>query len=346
MFRLVFAVLTLSAIAIILVVTANPSQTAEARFIRWDCSDWQPYPAVADADNELASSILETLAANRGKTLYCGLDQSDTWTKRQVYDNAHAHNDRDRTQYDGSQGQGRFRGFTAGQEGWLTDGEHGITGVSPERIFEFPQQERGRRRTRTIRFEVGSGPAATNTDNYCFNHHQQTRTGEPTFPNGTLICSDLHGSWTASWIGSFAGLQHASRNLYVGRGQGVNNWRFDWRTRERTHGVTGPAVAGASSLSEDQWIEKAVAAAKAACKAEGGRYVSGSADFGMGHNSEVGAGTNDVEFMGNGHGWFYDYRRHSEVVSGGGANDYQAKARESRTWWGSCTKKVRGSRRR
>ena len=56
------------------------------------------------------------------------------------------HNDRDRTQYDGSQGQGRFRGFTAGQEGWLTDGEHGITGVSPERIFEFPQEEKKRRR--------------------------------------------------------------------------------------------------------------------------------------------------------------------------------------------------------
>ena len=121
--------------------------TAYARFTRWDCSDWQPHPAVADADNELASSILETLAANRGKTLYCALDQSDTWTKRQVYDNAHAHNDRDRTQYDGSQGQGRFRGFTAGQEGWLTDGEHGITGVSPERIFEFPEQKRRRRWT-------------------------------------------------------------------------------------------------------------------------------------------------------------------------------------------------------
>ena len=119
---------------------------AYARFTRWDCSDWSPFPAVAEAEDELASSILETLAANRGKTLYCGVDQSDTWTKRQVYDNAHRHNDRDRTQYDGSQGQGRFRGFTAGQEGWLTDGEHGITGVSPERIFEFPEVERKRRK--------------------------------------------------------------------------------------------------------------------------------------------------------------------------------------------------------
>ena len=124
---------------------------AYARFTRWDCSDWSPFPAVAEAEDELASSILETLAANRGKTLYCGVDQSDTWTKRQVYDNAHRHNDRDRTQYDGSQGQGRFRGFTAGQEGWLTDGEHGITGVSPERIFEFPEVEKKRRRYRTFK---------------------------------------------------------------------------------------------------------------------------------------------------------------------------------------------------
>ena len=91
------------------------------------------------------------MAGNRDKTLYCGVDQSDTWTKRRVYDNAHRHNDRDRTQYDGSQGEGRFRGFTAGQEGWLTDGEHGITGVSPERIFEFPEVEKKRRRYRTFK---------------------------------------------------------------------------------------------------------------------------------------------------------------------------------------------------
>ena len=58
------------------------------------------------------------------------------------------HNDRDRTQYDGSQAQGRFRGFTAGQEGWLTDGEHGITGVSPERIFEFPEVKKKRRKNK------------------------------------------------------------------------------------------------------------------------------------------------------------------------------------------------------
>ena len=345
MFRLICAVCTLSAIAVILVVTANPSQTAEARFIRWDCTDWQPYPAVADAENQLASSILETLAANRGKTLYCGLDQSDTWTKRQVYDNAHRHNDRDRTQYDGSQGQGRFRGFTAGQEGWLTDGEAGITGVSPERIFEFPQQERGRRRTRTIKFDVGSGPAATNTDNYCINHHQQTRSGEAHTPNGTLICTDLHGTWTASWSNSWTFLQRDSRNFYSGRGGGSTSWTWSWRTRARISGspTTTPAVAGASSLSEDQWLEKAADAAKAACRRQGGRLVSGSADFGPGHDDEAGAG---ADGMGPGHGWFYDYRRQLETLGTGSNNNLQARARESRTWSATCTKKVRGSRRR
>ena len=345
MYRLICAVFTLSAIAIILVVTAGPSPTAEARFIRWDCSDWQPHPAVADADNELASSILETLAANRGKTLYCALDQSDTWTKRQVYDHAHRHNDRDRTQYDGSQGQGRFRGFTAGQEGWLTDGEHGITGVSPERIFEFPEQERGRRRTRVIKFDVGSGPAETWDANYCFNHHQQTRSGENPTPNGTLICSDLSPtSWTGSWVGSFTGLQRGARNRYVGRNEAGTGWQFSWRTRARTATTQNPAVAGGGSLSEDEWIEKAAEAARMVCRRQGGRYVSGSADFGEGHSDERGSG---VEDMGSGHGWYYDYRRRSEVPGQPNQpNVYQSQARESRTWWATCAKKVRGSRRR
>ena len=340
MFRLIFSVLTLSAIAIILVVTAGPSQPAEAaRFIRWDCSDWQPRPAVADADNELASSILETLAANRGKTLYCGLDQSDTWTKRQVYDHAHAHNDRDRTQYDGSQGQGRFRGFTAGQEGWLTDGEAGITGVSPERIFEFPEQER-RRRWKTIRVKVSSGPATSGcpdrggyggpgtavTDWHDFN------------PLGRLICTG-YGQRNPSFQGR-TDAQHYSRNRYLQptSSGGSNDWEFDWRTRAKT-GSGGPSVAfvGGNSRSEAQWIAAAETAAIAACRAQGGRYVSGSADFGPGHNENRGTGLDD---KGPNHGWFYAWQR-NETNTG----VWYARARESRTWHGVCTKRVRGSRR-
>ena len=309
MYRLIFAVLTLSAIAIILTLTAGPSQTAEARFIRWDCSDWQPHPAVADADNELASSILETLAENRGKTLYCGLDQSDTWTKRQVYDNAHAHNDRDRTQYDGSQGQGRFRGFTAGQEGWLTDGEHGITGVSPERIFEFPEQKRRRGwKTVTLRKKVASQSADAG---YCPDNGNSGSEGSQAYvedytTRGNLICTN-YGSRIQSYNDTEAAGQHRARNRYVRLtgNDGSNGWGFDWRTRAKT-GTGGPTIGG-RTRSEAQWIAAAEAAAMAECAALGGgyKYKRGSADFGMGHNRDSGVDGDVLFYKGPGHGWFY-----------------------------------------
>ena len=343
MFRLIFSVFTLSAIAIILVLTANPSQTAEARrFIRWDCSDWQPRPAVADADNELASSILETLAENRGKTLYCGLDQSDTWTKRQVYDHAHAHNDRDRTQYDGSQGQGRFRGFTAGQEGWLTDGEHGITGVSPERIFEFPQEERRRRKkTVILRKTVRSQSADAG---YCPDNGNPGSDGQPyvegVTTRGNLLCTN-YGARTSSYLDVDASGQHQARNRYLvptGSG-GSNDWEFDWRTRAKT-GDGGPSVAfvGGSSRSEAQWIAAAETQVIAACEALGGgyKYKRGSADFGMGHNRDRGTLLFD---KGPGHGWFYAKAGHTAQQYRN--SHFYFKARESRTWHGTCTKRVR-----
>ena len=347
MYRLICAVCTLSAIAIILVLTAGPSTTAEARFIRWDCSDWQPYPAVADADNELASSILETLAANRGKTLYCALDQSDTWTKRQVYDNAHRHNDRDRTQYDGSQGQGRFRGFTAGQEGWLTDGEAGITGVSPERIFEFPEQERGRRKTKILRKKVSSEPA--DTGNCPGNGNPGSGFTERVTTRGDLLCTNYGGRGDSSW-GSEDAARNTARNRYVGLGEGAgaNNFEFHWRTRRITGNGwnynTRGNYAGGASRSEDQWIAAAETRVIAACAALGGgyKYVKGSADFGQGHSREPGAGFNNLEDKGDFHGWFFAYQ--TNVV--GGTTYYMGKARESRTWSGVCFKKVRGSRRR
>ena len=135
-------------------------------------------------------------------------------------------------------------------------------------------------------------------------------------------------------------MQHRARNVYVGRGAGDTDYRFDWRTRVRTYGTTPPTVAGGSSLSEAAWLAKAEAAAIPACRARGGKYVAGSADFGPGHNRESGEG-DQVQYMGPNHGWFYDYRRHSETVDGGGAGNYQARARESRTWSGVCTKRVR-----
>ena len=54
--------------------------------------------------------------------------------------------------YDGE--RGRFRGFIAAQEGWLTEGESGITGQSIAVIFEFPKAERRGRRTKVKRYPL------------------------------------------------------------------------------------------------------------------------------------------------------------------------------------------------
>ena len=309
------------------------------RFIRWDCSGWQPRPAVADAENQLASSILETLAENRGKTLYCGLDQSDTWTRRQVHDHAHAHNDRDRTQYDGSQGQGRFRGFTAGQEGWLTDGEHGITGVSPERIFEFPQEERRRRKkTITLRKKVSSEPADTGScpDRGGLSGPTAaiTTMRDINTVGGNLLCTAY--GLTHNSFATDVGARHAARNRYAGSGgnAGSNSWSFHWRTRAKTSTVGPDPIAG-NTRTEAQWLAAAETAVRDACAELGGgyKYQRGSADFGMGHDRERGTGLND---KGPGHGWFYAYQQNTVFSS-----QWKGSARESRAWSGICFKKVR-----
>ena len=118
---------------------------ATPRTIPWDCSDWQAAAAVDDAENARVSSILESLAANRGKTLYCAVDQSDTFTKAETWEAGKDRNERDDTVYQGQ--NGRFRGFLAAQEGYLTDGESGVTGISRDRVFEFPEEpRRGKKR--------------------------------------------------------------------------------------------------------------------------------------------------------------------------------------------------------
>ena len=88
------------------------------------------------------------MAENRGKTLYCGVDQSDTFSKAETWAAGKDRNERDDTIYSGE--RGIFRGFIAAQEGWLTDGESGVTGVSIDRIFEFPREKKKRRRYKTV----------------------------------------------------------------------------------------------------------------------------------------------------------------------------------------------------
>ncbi len=153
-YRFPIAILALSALTLLLFLTANPDPTAQAapRSIPWDCSDWQESPAVADADDARVSMILETLAANRGKSIYCAIDQSDTWTKSETWLAGRDRNERDDTVYFGQ--SGNFRGFLAAQEGYLTDGESGVTGVSRELIFEFPREQRRGWKTVTKRRQV------------------------------------------------------------------------------------------------------------------------------------------------------------------------------------------------
>ena len=137
----------MGAIVLLLLLGAGYGITQAARAIPWDCSDWQAF-----AHDDRTTVILESLAENRGKTLYCGVDQSDTFTKTETWEAGKDRNERDDTIYSGERGQ--FRGFIAAQEGWLTDGESGVTGVSIDRIFEFPREKKKRRRWVTKRRPV------------------------------------------------------------------------------------------------------------------------------------------------------------------------------------------------
>ena len=140
-------------LALIFVIGGGATDTS-ARSTPWDCSDWQAF-----AHSDRTTAILESLAENRGKTLYCGLDQSDTFGKAETWAAGKDRNERDDTVYFGERGQ--FRGFIAAQEGWLTEGESGITGQSIAVIFEFPKEERRGRRIKYKRFAITGGPGVS-----------------------------------------------------------------------------------------------------------------------------------------------------------------------------------------
>ena len=139
--------LLIAGIALFLLLGAGYGLSQATRSIPWDCSDWQAFAHQAFAHEDRTIAILESLAENRGKTLYCGIDQSDTFTKAETWQAGKDRNERDDTVYWGERGS--FRGFIAAQEGWLTEGESGITGQSIATIFEFPKAER--RRTKRVK---------------------------------------------------------------------------------------------------------------------------------------------------------------------------------------------------
>ena len=297
----------ITGVVLFLLLGAGYGITQAARAIPWDCSDWQAF-----AHEDRTTAILESLAENRGKTLYCGVDQSDTFTKAETWAAGKDRNERDDTIYSGE--RGIFRGFIAAQEGWLTEGESGVTGVSIDRIFEFPREKR-RRVTRTKRIRVGSGPAATDA---CPDPDSR-EDGSP--QPGNLICSGwgtgsgLHGQPPS------VPRQVAERNWANGQDSGSrphsNTWTLNWQTF--------PNAA--------YWQTRAETAAASACQARNAKYVDGSAAFGPGDDDFSGSTFN----RGAGLGWFY---RDIE-----GTVNYNYEARQSRTWSGVCTKKVRRTRR-
>ena len=308
--------LLIAGIALFLLLGAGYGLSQAARSIPWDCSDWQAF-----AHDDRTTAILESLAENRGKTLYCGIDQSDTFAKAETWAAGKDRNERDDTVYWGESGS--FRGFIAAQEGWLTEGESGITGQSIATIFEFPKEER-RRVKRTKRFTVGSGDIDTDT---CMTDLQEGR--QP----GALICSDW-GAADVGW-GDNINAQVAARFRAVGRSnpQSVNGWTLNRETNtvtrsgESSHQAT-PSLA--------RWQELLAAVdPSSACQARGGKYVAGSAVIGPGHSRDAGDGPNN---HGDELGWFYWDTDNRDAL-------YNYRARQSRTWTATCKKTVRRTRR-
>ena len=147
-----FPQIFITGVLLFLLMGAGYGITQAARAIPWDCADWQAF-----AHDDRTTAILESLAENRGKTLYCGVDQSDTFTKAETWEAGRDRNERDDTVYFGERGS--FRGFIAAQEGWLTEGESGITGISIDRIFEFPREKKKRRKKKDPYLDLVYGQA-------------------------------------------------------------------------------------------------------------------------------------------------------------------------------------------
>ena len=287
-----------------------------ARAIPWDCSDWQAF-----AHDDRTTAILESLAENRGKTLYCGVDQSDTFTKAETWEAGKDRNERDDTVYFGE--RGIFRGFIAAQEGYLTDGESGVTGVSIDRIFEFPREER-RRTKRVKRMDIANDAAQwpINAWNSC----EQV---------GGLICGDPGRDSNVHSTANPAIVQ-ARRRLVGGSAREI-----DWDTQEIFTYLLGPpkvrtATGNSASPTTDQWQEMAETAAKSACRAQGYPQVTNVA-FHAGHNGNNGAVTT-AEYVGNGLGLLLSENR----ATNPGQHIYRM--RQSRTWTATCKKVIRRTR--
>ena len=300
------------AFALILLLDAPArSAPAQARAIPWDCSDWQAF-----VHDDRTTAILESLAENRGKTLYCGIDQSDTFAKAETWEAGKDRNERDDTVYFGERGQ--FRGFIAAQEGWLTEGESGVTGVSRDRIFEFPREER--RVKRVKRFTVG-------TDAEQFPITELASCDEVL----GIVCTAL-GASSPSWNN---GLSPSRRDGRIAQSPGLTTFhQINWETQAITN-QSGTFVQTARPNTAG-WLALVETKANQACRARGARYANGSAALRPGHSNNRGASQND---HGSNLGWFYVDTENTQT-----SGWYMTKARQSRTWTATCKKVIRRNR--
>ena len=318
--------LFIAGIALFLLLGAGYGILQAARATPWDCADWQPF-----AHEDRTTAILETLAENRGKTLYCGIDQSDAFAKAETWAAGKDRNERDDTVYWGERGS--FRGFIAAQEGWLTDGESGITGQSIATIFEFPRS--AKRTKRTKRFTVGTDPEQ-------FPINQATSCGQTL----GLICAtpERYLGGAVNRINAAPTGRRWGRAAAVGAGQGLGfgtgaQWyQIDPLTNDRwiinAQGQrTSNTPASAAWPSTAQWNTWAAAAAEGACRARGARYIANSAAIGPGHSDYQTEGVL-ADYRGPGLGFF-----NREVSAGGNNATYPT--RQSRTWEARCKKTVR-----
>ena len=313
----------LALLALIFVIGGGATDTL-ARTTPWDCSDWQAF-----AHDDRTTAILESLAENRGKTLYCGIDQSDTFGKAETWEAGKDRNERDDTVYWGEGGS--FRGFIAAQEGWLTDGESGITGQSIAVIFEFPKEEK--RTKRVKRLAVSSGPVATDT---CPDPHPQ-EAGNP--QPGTLACSGWGGrSALVQWNQGEAKKQ--ARAYAAGIPGTQNDYLINWQTQvyvgkgtqwNRPHGIARPNSA--------EWRDLAKTVARRVCREQGYPRAT-NVVIGPGHNREPGhSNMNHADWVGADLGWFF-----AETDGHSNPSVHAFIGRQSRTWTATCKKVIRRNR--
>ena len=321
--------LFIAGIALFLLLGAGYGILQAARATPWDCADWQAF-----AHEDRTTAILESLAENRGKTLYCGIDQSDTFAKAETWAAGKDRNERDDTVYFGENGS--FRGFIAAQEGWLTNGESGITGQSESTIFEFPKNTQ--RTKRVKRFTVSNDPDQ--------------------FPiNAEASCGQVLGIICTRYYTSTAGV-HANGNTEIGRkqgriaatggrpgvGYGVNSnghW-VSW-DENQVWGCQPPPCTSTATGRPDtyaipttaDWLVMATTAVARACRARGARPVAGSAQLRMGHSENSGADT-AADKHGPGLGFF--------LTSEASGNGFVNPTRQSRAWVGKCKKVIRRNR--